>query len=219
MDTDKDRLNDLLCRLDADRGSTGKMHKLLNEVVSITMNNPLILWNEDEVKNLSQIALRVLFFDAIEEEEQEIVWAHLTFAYITQALLKARDEESTDEELFEILKNRLILLHSHDDFFFETIDYFFFNDEEIIKATTKEERRSFVMKHITAMQAIDIITLGNYRQDLGGEEYLLEVEEKVNLKYQFTKEELTEAQLLLDTLFKYIWYKYKKNEGIADCSK
>lgn len=210
MDTDKDRLNALLYRLDADRGSTGKMYKLLNEVVEITMNSPLMLWNDDEIKNLSKIALRVLFFDAIEEEEKEIAWAHLTFAYITQALLKAREENATEDVLFDILKNRLILLHSHDDFFFETIDFFFFNDEEIIKQTSKEERRSFVMRQITAMQAMDILTLGNYKQDLGGEEYLLEAEQKINSKYQFTKQELTEAQLLLDALFKYVWYKYKK---------
>lgn len=208
MDEQDRQLKKMLRQALAETGRTSKMHELLGKIVEETDKAPLLLWNSEEIDSLAQAALRVLLFDIIEDEEKEIAWVHRTFAYITQALLRAREEERKEEDLFEILKNRVILLHSHDDFFMETLDYFFFHNTKVQNVDV-QEKRSYLLKRVAAMQAKDLLTLDEYKENLGNDSYLQEIEQKLLDKYTFSEQELVEAQLLLDTLYKYIWYKYK----------
>ncbi|MBS9767728.1 MAG: hypothetical protein KGV44_09350 [Flavobacteriaceae bacterium] len=191
-----------------DRG--GKTKKILREIVEAVNEQPLLLWDIEAIEPLSQVALRVLLLDVIEDEEAEIAWVNKSFAYITQALLKAREDGKTDAELFDILKNRVVLLHSHDDFFVDILDYFFFHNTPIEKETDRADRRAFVLQRISAMQVCDLQTLEKYDKQLKNDAYLLEVEQNLLDKYQFSANDLMEAQLLSDALFKYIWHQLSK---------
>lgn len=192
-----------------DRGA--KTKQLLAKLVEAVNDQPLLLWESTKIVELSQAALRVLLLDIIEDEETEIAWAHKTYAYITQALLSARGAEKEEADLFDILQNRVILLHSHDDFFIEILDYFFFHNTPIKKDTDRSDRRAFVLQRIAAMQVQDLRTLESYDKELKDNEYLLGVEQKLLDSYQFTDDELMEAQLLSDALYKYIWHQTKTN--------
>lgn len=205
----KEQLYYLLEEILNQTGRSGKTKQLLVELVEAVNDQPLLLWDDTKIESLSQAALRVLLLDCIEDEDTEIAWAHKVYAYTTQALLRAREEGKSHSELFDILRSRVILLHSHDDFFLDTLDYFFFHDTPIEKETDRNERRAFILKRIAAMQVQDLRTLESYHKELKEDEYLLNVEENLLDKYNFAEEELIEAQLLSDTLFKYIWHQYK----------
>ncbi len=206
MNKEKKELNLLLKEVLEQNNGSKNTRSLLNEIVVQIAKSPLLLWDDDEIKELAVVALRVLFLDVIESEEDEILWANKTFAYITQSLLKAREKNATAAELFGILKNRVLLLHSHDDFFIDILSYFFFHNAPVEKESEQFERRAFLLRKIAAMQFCDLKTLEKYYKDLQNDSYLIEVEQNVLGKYEFTEEEIVEAQLLLDALFKYIWH-------------
>ncbi|PVX51075.1 hypothetical protein C7377_1408 [Balneicella halophila] len=209
MNTDEKQLNSLIDDILNHSGRGGKINQLLQNLVEAVNDQPLLLWDSKKIEALSQVALRVLFLDCIDDEDEEIQWAHKTFAYITQALVSGREKGKEDSELFHILRSRVILLHSHDDFFIDTLDYFFFHDTPIQKDTDRYDRRAFILRRIAAMQTQDLRTLESYNNELYQDEYLLEAEQTLSDKYQFSEEELVEAQLLSDTLFKYIWHQNK----------
>lgn len=206
MSTQKEQLGKLIDRVLTQKSRDRGSKELLENLVEAVNDQPLLLWDSKKLSQLSSVALRVLLLDIITDEEEEIAWVHKTYAYITQALLNARANGADKASLFDILKNRVILLHSHDDFFMETLDYFFFHNTPITEETERAERRSFVLKKIAAMQVKDLQTLEAYDKELNKDEYLLAVEQTLLDKYQFSENELVEAQLLLDTLYKYIWH-------------
>ncbi len=205
-----EQLERLLDEIGKQTSKSVKNKELLGKFVEAVEDQPLLLWDSERINDLALAALRVLLLDIIEDEEQEILWVQKTFAFITQSLLRAREQEFEDSKLFDILKNRVVLLHSHDDFFIDILDYFFFHNTPVQKETERAERRAFVLGRVAAMQAQDLRVLEHYDQDLKNDEYLLEVEHKLLDKYNFTDKELVEAQLLSDTLFKYVWYQLSK---------
>ncbi len=205
-----EQLEKLLDEIGEQTSKAVKNNELFDKFVEAIEEQPLLLWNSERINDLALAALRILLLDSIEDEEQEIRWVQKTFAFITQSLLRARENVAEASELFDILKNRVVLLHSHDDFFIDILDYFFFHDTPIKKETDRIERRAFILKKVAAMQAQDLRVLENYNQDLKNDEYLLEVEYKLMEKYGFSEEELVEAQLLSDTLFKYVWHQLSK---------
>ncbi len=210
MTNQREQLEKLLDEIGKQTSKSLKNKELLSEFVEAVEDQPLLLWDSERIDDLALAALRVLLLDVIEDEEQEILWVQKTFAFITQSLLRAREQAFENSKLFDILKNRVVLLHSHDDFFIDILDYFFFHNTPIEKETERAERRAFVLQKVAAMQVQDLRVLEHYNQDLKNEEYLLEVEHKLLDKYNFTDKELVEAQLLSDTLFKYIWHQLSK---------
>lgn len=210
MNSNEKQLQELVNELLSQTGNGGSK-KLYEELVEAVNDCPLLLWDTEGIDTLSQAALRILLLDVIEEEDAEIQWAHKTYAFITQALLRGRAAEAEVSVLFKILRNRVILLHSHDDFFLDTLDYFFFHGTPVAQETDRNERRAFLLKRIAAMQVQDLQTLETYDKDLKADDYLLDAEQKLLDKYQFSEEELIEAQLLSDTLFKYIWHQIKNS--------
>lgn len=211
MSMQEDQLHRLIDEVVSQTSRGAKSNQLLKHLVEAVNHQPLLLWDSLKLKELSQAALRVLLLDSIEEEEEEIAWVHKTYAFITQSLVQARENGCEKSELFDILRNRVILLHSHDDFFIETLDYFFFHNTAATSQTDRNDRRAFILQRIAAMQVQDLHTLESYDKELKQDDYLLEAEQKLLDKYAFSSDELMEAQLLSDTLFKYIWHQLQSN--------
>ncbi len=210
MKITEEQLCEMLTQILEQKTIGAETRQLLKKLVEAVNEQPLLLWEKPQITALSQAALRVLLLDIIEDEEEEISWVQKTYAFITQALLKAREEGQSAEQLFAILKNRVVLLHSHDDFFIDILDYFFFHNTPIEKETDRTDRRAFILQRIAAMQVQDLNVLETYDKELQNDTYLVEAEHKLLDKYTFTNDDLMEAQLLSDALFKYIWYQHKK---------
>lgn len=207
MEKRERRIIQLLDDIFLAQAQTSSMVKALDEMVKLVDDSPLVLWEHDDIERLAKASIYVLFCDVITNEDVEIRWALRTYAYITQALLKARERNDSPEKLFEILKHRVMLLNSHDDFFFETLQYFLFH-----KAQQKEtppdpkELTQFLRARVASMQYQDLMMLEKYIPDLMNDEFLMSVAEQVEDKYNFNEQQLVEAQLLSDTLFKFVWY-------------
>lgn len=210
MKYQKERLLGILDEIFVAQAQSSPMIQALQKLVVVVDEEPLLLWEDDEITRLAKAAVYVLFCDIIEDENEEIQWALRTFSYITQALVRARDAEASSDLLFEILRHRVMLMHSHDDFFFETFKYFLFHDAtDSDQIPEEKELNMYLRERVAAIQYQDLITLERYVPNLNNDEFLNELVDEIEERYHFDKQQLAEAQLLSDTLFKFVWYQQK----------
>lgn len=205
MNVSKEQLSLLFDKIFVAQAQTPSMIDSLIQMIEIVDKSPLLLWNNEEIDRLAKASVYVLICDVIEDEETEIKWALRSFAYITQSLVRARKQDASSETLFDILKHRVMLLNSHDDFFFDTLKYFLYHNAPE-KENKPLELNNFLREQVYAMQYQDLMTLEKYMPDLANDIFLTETLENIEEKYHFDEKQLVEAQLLSDTLFKYIWF-------------
>lgn len=98
--------------------ATTQMRTIFN---AVTIDNTL-LWNDARIADLGKLFLVMYHFDIFDSEEENITLAHKALLYTMRA-----EEliESTDDSLFDILKNQAIILKSSQDCFVDLVSVFY----------------------------------------------------------------------------------------------
>ncbi len=195
-------------------GRVSKSKEKLGQVWSIIRDDPFILWDEKDVRELGKSLIIMHHFELFDEENINISIAHLAYMYLTRAieLIESQKQESDNEQedFFEVFKDRIIVLSQFDDSFYESIKQFFIQQEKEYSKAEKQYIKKFVNDKIPVLVYYDIMNLDEHHIDISAEKYLSDTCHSIERKYEINKEELKEAKLLHHLLYNYIKTKVKR---------
>lgn len=200
-----------------ENGQNGKVtacKKDLRLIYKSIKEEPFLLWEDSFVSQLGKAIIMMMHLDLIDDEEQNIGLAHLSYIYISQGIIREESMgESADTcELFRLRKDRIILLKSFDDFFVDSLQEFYFANDKAKDRDSYNEQRKTVLTRLPYMQFTDIHSIEQDYQNLRNDEYLLETANFIEHDNEITNEALKEAYLLHKILFKHTCQKIKSGK-------
>lgn len=196
-------------------GQNGKIRdgKLaLRKIYQSIKKDPFVLWDDSFVSQLGKAIIMMIHWDLIEDEEENMGLAHLAYLYISKAIEKEESlkPESDACELFRLRKDRIIVLKSFDDFFVDSLMSFYFAENKAPDLDTYNEQRKAVLSRLPFMQLSEIYKIEQDYPNLRDDEFLLELSNYIEHDNEFTNENLKEALLLHQILYKYTYAKLKE---------
>lgn len=197
-----------------EKGQNGKIRACKEDLHSIykwIKKEPFLLWDDVAISQLGKAIIMMLHFDLIDDEEQNIGLAHLSFLFVTRGIKREESlapEEDTDE-LFRLRKDRIILMKSCDDSFVDSLQEFYFSDSKAKDLDTHNEQRKAVLSRLPYLQFADIHLIEQDYKNLRDDEYLLEIANFIEHENEISDENLKEGLLLHKILYKHIYQKLK----------
>lgn len=197
-----------------EKGQNGKIRACkedLNAIYKWMKKEPFLLWDDVAISQLGKAIIMMLHMDLIDEEEQNIGLAHLSFLFITRSIEKEESlapEEDTNE-LFRLRKDRIILMTGFDDSFVDSLQEFYFADSKAEDLDTYNEQRKAVLSRMPYLQFADIHLIEQDYNNLRNDEYLLETANFIEHENEISDENLKEGLLLHKILYKHTYQKLK----------
>jgi len=197
-----------------EKGQNGKIRACkedLHNIYTWIKKEPFLLWDDVAVSQLGKAIIMMLHMDLIDDEEQNIGLAHLSFLFITRGIEREESlapEEDTNE-LFRLRKDRIILMTGFDDSFVDSLQEFYFTDSKAEDMDTYNEQRKAVLSRMPYLQFADIHLIEQDYNNLGNDEYLLETANFIEHEHKISDENLKEGLLLHKILYKHTYQKLK----------
>lgn len=197
-----------------ENGQNGKIRACkedLRTLYTSIKNEPFLLWDDAFISQLGKAIIMMLHMDLIDDEEQNIGLAHLSYVFITRGIEKeeslAPDYDTC--ELFRLRKDRIILLKSFDDSFVDSLQEFYYANEKAKDRDDYNQQRKTVLSRMPYLQFADIHAIEADYTNLRNDEYLLETANYIEHDNEITAEALNEALLLHKILYKHTLKKLK----------
>ncbi|RUT80015.1 hypothetical protein [Ancylomarina longa] len=203
-----------------DLGQNGKIRDskiALRKIYQILKKDPFILWEDIMVSQLGKSIIMMIHWDLLEEEEENIGLALLSYLYISKGIKREENLNSEVDlcELFRLRKDRIILLKSCDDSFVDSLISFYFADKKATNLDTYNEQRKAVLSRLPYLQLSDIYLIEQDYPNLRNDEFLLELANYIESDHQdFSNENLKEAFLLHKVLYQQIYANLKDGKLI-----
>ena len=199
-------------------GQTGKTkacNKELRKIYATLKTNPLILWESSHVSHLGKTLLLILHLDLIDDEEKSIGLVLLAYLFLTKGIRNEEQVSETDlDEIFRIRKDRILLLRSFDDFFVDSLQEIYYANDKAPNREAHNEQRKAVLSRVPFMQFSDIYDIEQDYPNLRDDEYLLDTANYIELEDEINSENIKEAKLLHEVLFKTSFQKLKEGKLI-----
>ncbi len=177
----------------------------LRTIYAELQNNPLLLWETQWIDSLGKAVVFMIHLDLIDDEDKNIALAHWAYLFISKGIInEANSNEPDNEKLFQLRKERIILLKSFDDFFVDTLRSVYYPNSSDNDRDTYIEHRKIMLSRIPLLILSDIYHIEQQYQNLNNDEYLLEIANYLEQDLAITVEELKEAELLHQVLYKQI---------------
>ena len=200
-----------------ENGQNGKIRACKEELrilYTSIKNEPFLLWDDAFVSQMGKAIIMMLHMDLIDDEEQNIGLAHLSYVFISRGI--EREESLAPDydtcELFRLRKDRVILLKSFDDSFVDSLQEFYYANEKAKDRDTYNLQRKTVLSRMPYLQFADIHAIEEDYQNLRNDEYLLETANYIEHDNEITAEALKEAFLLHKILYKHTLQKLKEGK-------
>ncbi len=197
-----------------ENGQNGKIRACkedLRILYASIKSEPFLLWEDAFVSQMGKAIIMMLHMDLIDDEEQNIGLAHLSYLYITKGIEKeeslAPDYDTC--ELFRLRKDRIILLKSFDDSFVDSLQEFYYANDKAKDRDAYNLQRKIVLSRMPFLQFADIHAIEADYKNLRNDEYLLETANYIEHDNEITAETLNEAALLHKILYKHSLQKLK----------
>lgn len=186
-------------------GKQAKAKQNLKYIYAEIEKSPFILWDDELISHLGKCIIIMIYLDLFDDEDANIKLAHLAFIYISKGIYmeETKTEDVSQEEIFRMRKDRVIILKSFDDFFVDSLISFYFSDN---KAKDKDEhykQRKIVLDKLPLLQHAEIKNIEDEYEDLRNDEFLVQTSNFIEYEASFTHEEFKEGQLLLELLYKH----------------
>ena len=194
-------------------GKTKACNEQLRLIYTSLQSNPLLLWESNQVSQLGKSLLLMLHLDLLDDEEENIGLVHLAYLFLSKGIQREEQMPEVDLcELFRIRKDRIILLKSFDDFFVDSLQEIYFANEKAANREEYNEQRKAVLSRLPLMQFSDIYAIEQDYPNLRDDEFLLETANFIELEDEITSENIREALLLHQILFKHSLQKLKEGK-------
>jgi len=194
-------------------GKTRACNEQLRLIYTSLQSNPLLLWESNQVSQLGKSLLLMLHLDLLDDEEENIGLVHLAYLFLSKGIQREEQMPEVDLcELFRIRKDRIILLKSFDDFFVDSLQEIYFANEKAANREEYNEQRKAVLSRLPLMQFSDIYAIEQDYPNLRDDEFLLETANFIELEDEITSENIREALLLHQILFKHSLQKLKEGK-------
>lgn len=191
-------------------GKTRACNKQLRLIYSSLQENPLLLWDSNQISQLGKSLILMLHLDLIDDEEKSIGIVLLAYLFLSKGIQKEEQMPEIDLcEMFRIRKDRVILLKSFDDFFVDSLQEIYYANEKAADRETHNEQRKAVLSRLPLMQFSDIYDIEQDYPNLRDDEFLLDTANFIELEDEITSDNLREAQLLHKILFKHTLQRLK----------
>lgn len=142
----------------------GKAQKSIKILFPILKEFPTLIWDDSILYNTSLALMMAYHTDTFEEEDDNLLLTHLAFAYLTRAQeLAIENSPENQNQLFNILRTKVILLKTCEDSFIDTISKLYLIRQEA----------NYKNKHTCLQLANTIIPLVQYH-------VLLEIDDTFN---------------------------------------
>ncbi|MRT93365.1 hypothetical protein [Ancylomarina sp. 16SWW S1-10-2] len=199
-------------------GQTGKTkacNKELRKIYATLKTNPLILWESSHISHLGKSLLLILHLDLIDDEEKSIGLVLLAYLFLTKGIRNEEQISETDlDEIFRIRKDRILLLRSFDDFFVDSLQEIYYANDKAPNREAYNDQRKAVLSRVPYMQFSDIYEIEQDYPNLRDDEFLLDTANYIELDDEINSENIREAKLLHDVLFKTSLQKLKEGKII-----
>jgi len=197
----------------AQNGKTRARNEQLRLIYSSLQENPLLLWDSNQVSQLGKSLILILHIDMIDDEEKSIGLVLLAYLFLSKGIQKEEQMPETDLcEMFRIRKDRVILLKSFDDFFVDSLQDIYYANEKAADREAYNEQRKAVLSRLPLMQFSDIYDIEQDYPNLRDDEFLLDTANFIELEDEITSDNLREAQLLHKILFKHTLQRLKEGK-------
>ncbi|PKQ64230.1 hypothetical protein BZG02_05255 [Labilibaculum filiforme] len=198
-----------------EKGQNGKIRackKDLNTIYMILKKDPFLLWDDNAISQLGKAIIMMLHFDLIDDEEQNIGLAHLSYLYISKGIEQEESlsPEENPAELFRLRKDRVILMKSCDDSFVDSLQEFYFADSKAKDLDEYNEQRKAVLSRLPYLQFADIHLIEQEYKNLKDDVYLLETANYIEHENNISNENLKEGLLLHKILYKHTHQKLRE---------
>jgi len=191
-------------------GKTRACNEQLRLIYKSLQTDPLLLWESNQVSQLGKSLLLMLHLDLLDDEEENIGLVHLAYLFLSKGIQREEQMPEIDlSEIFRIRKDRIILLRSFDDFFVDSLQEIYFANEKAANREAYNEQRKAVLSRLPLMQFSDIYAIEQDYPNLRDDEFLLETANFIELEEEITSENIREAILLHQILFKHSLQKLK----------
>ncbi|MDQ1771436.1 hypothetical protein GQR60_10010 [Labilibaculum sp. A4] len=216
MTSSEEQLRKLILQA-IEKGQNGKIracNKDLNAIYLILKKDPFLLWDDTAISQLGKAIIMMLHFDLIDDEEQNIGLAHLSYLFITRGIEKEENlaPEEDPAELFRLRKDRVILMKSCDDSFVDSLQEFYFADSKAKDLDEYNDQRKAVLSRLPYLIFADIHLIEQEYQNLRDDAYLLETANFIEYENEMSDENLQEGLLLHKILYKHTYQKLKNGE-------
>jgi len=197
-----------------ENGKYSACRKDLSQIYHTIKEKPFLLWEDAFISQLGKSIILMIHLDLIDDEDQNIGLAHLAYLYITKGFLREQNMQPEPDscELFRILKDRIILLKSFDDFFIESLISFYYAKQKAANQEEYNNQRKAVLSRMPLMQFADIHLIEQDYPNLRDDEFLLELTNYIEHDGEIGTEEIKEALLLHQILFKISLQKAKEGK-------
>jgi hypothetical protein len=197
-----------------ENGQQGKVracNENLRAIYARLKNEPFIFWEDALISQLGKAIIMMLHFDLIDDEEQNIGLAHLSYLFISRGILREKSltPEPDTSELFRLRKDRIILMKSFDDSFVDSLQEFYFSNTKAKDLDEYNEQRKAVLSRLPYLQFADIHLIEQDYNNLKNDEYLLEIANLIEHENEISEENLKEGFLLHKILYKHTYQKLK----------
>ena len=197
-----------------ENGQNGKIRACkedLRILYASIKGEPFLLWEDAFVSQMGKAIIMMLHMDLIDDEEQNIGLAHLSYLYITKGIEKEENlaSDCDTSELFRLRKDRIILMKSFDDSFVDSLQEFYYSNDKAIDRDAYNLQRKTVLSRMPFLQFADIHSIEADYKNLRNDEYLLETANYIEHDNEITAETLNEASLLHKILYKHSLQKLK----------
>ncbi|MBK8805385.1 MAG: hypothetical protein IPO21_01540 [Bacteroidales bacterium] len=193
-------------------GKINEARKYYDFIIAFTSQFPEALWTDVEIWKLGKVLLVVYHSDVVDNEDENIKFAHLSFFYLHRSLELSEQKGLTENDSFVIYKTAATLLKSCEDCFYSTLTNLYLpkkcKDEKYIE--TAETFAKYLMPLIRYTVLLDLEKeVGSFHDDEFLEELCYEIEE---LYPDMSEKELNEARKMRKLLYNFIRYKVSEGE-------
>jgi len=189
----------------AQKGKTKLCREILRTIYAELKKDTLIMWHEPSISKLGKAIIIMLHLDLIDNEEKDIGLVHLAYLYISKGIENEErlKEEANIDELLRMRKDRIILTHGFDDYFVDSLQEFYYANEKTQDRDIYNDQRKTVLSKMPYIQFADIHLLEEHFPNLADDVFLLEVANYIELEEILSEEDINEALMLHQILFKF----------------
>jgi len=190
-------------------GKQAKAKQNLKYIYAEIEKSPFILWDDEIISHIGKCIIIMIYLDIFDDEDINIKLAHLAFVYISKGIHseESKGEDTCQDEIFRMRKDRLIILKSFDDFFVDSLISFYYSNDKAENQKEYYEQRKIVLEKLPVLQYAEINNIEQEYEDLKNDEFLLQTSNYLEYETEFEIDDLKEGQILLKLLYKNTYQK------------